>query len=193
MSEPVPLSWFESQLNKGKCIVLFDGLDEVADPEMYASVEGWLEQQMRTYYKNQFIITSRPRVSAQRIADVHRLIIHPFRQQQISQFVENWCIANAVAEARRDTVVIRAEATKDARDLLERVSASRELNQLAVNPLLLTMMATIHRFRGKLPERQIELTGKSGKYFSPAGITALCLRGWLQARSGACLNRWLMP
>jgi energy-coupling factor transporter ATP-binding protein EcfA2 len=157
MSEPVPLSWFESQLNKGKCIVLFDGLDEVADPEMYASVESWLEQQMRTYYKNQFIITSRPRVSAQRIADVHRLIIHPFRQQQISQFVENWCIANAVAEARRDTVVIRAEATKDARDLLERVSASRELNQLAVNPLLLTMMATIHRFRGKLPERQIEL------------------------------------
>ncbi|HET9167034.1 MAG TPA: NACHT domain-containing protein, partial [Candidatus Angelobacter sp.] len=157
MSEPVPLSWFESQLKKGKCLVLFDGLDEVADPEMYASVEGWLEQQMRTYYKNQFIITSRPRVSAQRIADVHRLIIHPFRQQQISQFVENWCIANAVAEARRDTVIIRAEATKDARDLLERISASRELNQLAVNPLLLTMMATIHRFRGKLPERQIEL------------------------------------
>jgi len=157
MSEPVPLSWFESQLRKGKCIVLFDGLDEVADPEMYASVEGWLEQQMRTYHKNQFIITSRPRVSAQRIADVHRLIIHPFRQQQISQFVENWCIANAVAEARRDTPVVRAEATRDAHDLLERVSASRELNQLAVNPLLLTMMATIHRFRGKLPERQIEL------------------------------------
>ena len=98
-----------------------------------------------------------------------------------------------MAEARRDTVAVRAEATKEARDLLERISASRELNQLAVNPLLLTMMATIHRFRGKLPERQIELYREIWEVFLPAGITSLCLRGWLQARSGACLNRWLMP
>src|SRR5207302_11012451 len=34
MSEPVTLSWFESQLKKGKCIVLYYGRDEVAGREM---------------------------------------------------------------------------------------------------------------------------------------------------------------
>jgi predicted NACHT family NTPase len=42
-------------------------------------------------------------------------------------------------------------------DLLERLHSSSELSDLAVNPLLLTMIATVHRYRSSLPGRRVEL------------------------------------
>ena len=56
----MPPEWIEHRLNKGKCLVLLDGLDEVADPEQRQQVVQWVEQQMIAYGKNRFVVTSRP-------------------------------------------------------------------------------------------------------------------------------------
>jgi predicted NACHT family NTPase len=45
----------------------------------------------------------------------------------------------------------------DGSGLLKRLGEIRDLGELSVNPLLLTMIATIHQYRGTLPERRVEL------------------------------------
>src|SRR5437867_3305603 len=40
---------------------------------------------------------------------------------------------------------------------MRRINGSEVLTELAVNPLLLTMIATVHRYRSELPGRRVEL------------------------------------
>ena len=56
----VPAEWVRRQLEKGQCLVMLDGLDQVADPSMRAKVVEWVETQMRTYSNNRYIVASRP-------------------------------------------------------------------------------------------------------------------------------------
>src|SRR5207302_2906854 len=60
MNVSCPAGWFDRQLGRGRCLVLLDGLDEVADREVRHKVIEWVERQMRTYPKNLFLVTSRP-------------------------------------------------------------------------------------------------------------------------------------
>ncbi|WP_414577007.1 NACHT domain-containing protein [Anabaena sp. CCY 9402-a] len=52
--------WFNQQLKNGKCLVMLDGLDEVADSSERLQVSEWVNKQMATYRQTAFIITSRP-------------------------------------------------------------------------------------------------------------------------------------
>ena len=44
-----PYGWFEQRLRDGECVVLLDGLDEVARPEDRRKVAAWAERQIRQY------------------------------------------------------------------------------------------------------------------------------------------------
>ncbi len=57
---PAPPRWVEQQLARGHCLILLDGLDEVADPEARRQMVDWVQRQIETYSDNRFIITSRP-------------------------------------------------------------------------------------------------------------------------------------
>ena len=57
---PAPSGWLEHRLEKGHCLILLDGLDEVADPETRQQMAGWVQRQMFIYGNNRFVITSRP-------------------------------------------------------------------------------------------------------------------------------------
>ncbi|WP_437331763.1 NACHT domain-containing protein [Sorangium sp. So ce394] len=59
LGEPPPPRWFERQLQAGACVVLFDGLDEVADDEARARVSSWVDQQIAAYPRSPFVLTSR--------------------------------------------------------------------------------------------------------------------------------------
>ena len=49
-----PDRWFEQRLIDGECLVLLDGLDEVARQKDRASVAAWAERQMNQYPANDF-------------------------------------------------------------------------------------------------------------------------------------------
>ena len=44
-----PEGWFKQHLSKGCCLIMLDGLDEVADPEVRMAVVTWVERQMAAY------------------------------------------------------------------------------------------------------------------------------------------------
>jgi hypothetical protein len=44
--DPPPQEWFEDRLKRGQCLVMFDGLDEVADPALRHKIVQWAERQV---------------------------------------------------------------------------------------------------------------------------------------------------
>lgn len=57
---PPPKSWFQTRLGRGKCLIMLDGLDEVADPGLRYKVVRWVERQVESLGANRFLVSSRP-------------------------------------------------------------------------------------------------------------------------------------
>jgi energy-coupling factor transporter ATP-binding protein EcfA2 len=172
-----PDGWFEERLERGECLVLMDGLDEVADAEVRKKVVAWAEQQMQTHGKNSFVMTSRPHgYENNSLQGVHVLEIRPFTRAQQEQFVSNWYLANEIQSMGKDDEGVKMEAREQSAGLLQRIRSTPALADLAVNPLLLTMITTVHRYRGSLPGRRVELYGEIcdvflGKRRAATGLT----------------------
>ena len=150
--------WLAKQLKRGRCLVMFDGLDEVADLDLRQKVVNWVDAQMAHYKNNQFVVSSRPfGYRANPLQDVAVLEVQPFTFTQVEQFVQNWYLANEMISAQQDDPGVRMEAKKGADDLIWRLRQTHVLLDMAVNPLLLTMIATVHRYRSSLPGRRVEL------------------------------------
>ena len=56
----VPAGWFERRLEAGRCVVMLDGLDEVARTVDRRRVADWVERQIDRYPGNHWVLTSRP-------------------------------------------------------------------------------------------------------------------------------------
>jgi predicted NACHT family NTPase len=137
---------------------MFDGLDEVADPVLRHAVAEWVERQVQVLGANRFLVSSRPNgYRGNQIAGFSLLKVLPFRHAQVERFVSNWYLANEVMAHQKDDAGVRADAKNCADELLRRLSQMPTLQELAVNPLLLTLIATVHRYRSELPGRRVEL------------------------------------
>lgn len=153
-----PAGWFTQRLDGGDCVVLLDGLDEVAKQEERGQVARWVERMTRLYPKNDFVITSRPQgYRSAPIDGATVLQVRGFSSEQVTQFVHGWYRVverDAAEEAPGD---LDRRVRHVAGDLLTRLENAPELGDLTVNPLLLTMIANVHRFRGALPGSRVEL------------------------------------
>ena len=153
-----PTGWFERQLRKGKCLVLLDGLDEVADLEKRKKVSTWVDNQIKRYLRSCFIVTARPHgfeAAPVECADVIK--VRPFNPEQVRLFIHNWYLANEITLAKKSDSAISEQAKNGAEDLLELLKTNPALNDLTINPLLLTMVVMIHRHLGKLPGSRVQL------------------------------------
>lgn len=163
---PMPAGWIEHRLERGQCLILLDGLDEVADAAQRQQTVDWVERQMKNYGNNRFVLTSRPfGYRKNPLANVMSLEVQPFTFQQATQFVMGWYLATEIKSAVRDDDGVRMKAEQKAHDLLRLLRGSQDLFDLIVNPLLLTMTATVYRYRDMLPGTRIELYEEICKVF----------------------------
>jgi hypothetical protein len=156
-----PPNWFEQQLRNGNCVILLDGLDEVAREADRRHVSNWVELQTKQYPRNDFVITSRPQgYRSAAITGAVVLQVRSLTEEQIYRFVRGWYVAmeKHSTDGSSEEAHIRAETASN--DLLERLKAAPALHDLTVNPLLLTMIANVHRYRGALPGSRSELYGE---------------------------------
>jgi hypothetical protein len=154
-----PTGWFERQLEDGKCLILLDGLDEVAEKEKRETVSRWVDQQIKNNSDCRFVVTSRPQGYRDAPLDrAHVVEVQPFDTKQVRRFVENWYLANEiVASGNKDDEEVRERADSKAEDLMQRLNKLPALSALTVNPLLLTMIAMVHRYHDALPGSRVEL------------------------------------
>ncbi|MFI6629292.1 NACHT domain-containing protein [Nonomuraea fuscirosea] len=147
-----PPEWLERRLAHGRCVVLLDGLDEVADAEQRNRVVHWIEAQISRYPGNSFVITSRPLgYEGNRLTSADVLLVQRFTNDQIHAFLHAWYRAIERRARQGDRLEIDRIAATSANDLLHRIIERPALYDLAANPLLLTMIANVHRYRGSLP------------------------------------------
>jgi len=138
MSEVPPASWFAKQLEKGQCVVMFDGLDEVShQPRVIA----WVKQQLDLYPSHQFVVTSRYTEHAG-FEHLTRLSIQPFTDEQIQHFIKKLYLTCQLAISDNEWHA-RMQAQLGSESLIQLIS-DLNLKHLARNPLLLTIMSTLH-------------------------------------------------
>lgn len=143
------LGWVEHTLNK-RCLILLDGLDEIADKNERQKVTLWIQKQIDSYRSNNgFIITSRPlsyrEAPLESGGDIVEL--QGFDEEKIIYFINKWYKATG-------------KETKKAEDLKKELNFSKgkqKLFDLACNPLLLGMIIVVHEERGRLPDNRIKL------------------------------------
>ncbi len=91
-------------------------------------------------------------------------MVRPFTAEQVQLFLDRWYLAAerhaTGASGRTARRAVRMRARESAARLTSLLEEHPALHDLAVNPLLLTMIATAHRYRGALPGSRADLYGE---------------------------------
>ncbi|WP_171063981.1 NACHT domain-containing protein [Actinomadura soli] len=154
----VPAGWLRQHLESGRCVVLLDGLDEVADADDRWRVISWVDDQISRFPGNSFVVTSRPLgYEPNQLSRADVLQVQRFTYQQIRDFLSAWYRAIDRRAYEGDQQEIDRGAAESAEKLFNLISTSPALYDLAANPLLLTMIASVHRYRGQLPGSRVAL------------------------------------
>ena len=137
----------EQALREGKALVLLDGLDEVPEARSRRKVICRLvESFVDTFSECRFVVTARTYAYQHqdfRLKDFETVELAPFGAGQIRRFVRRWY--EQVAEQGK----LKGEDAKGRAVLLERaIFSSDRLRDFAERPLLLTLMASLHSWRG---------------------------------------------
>lgn len=138
-------------------IVLFDGLDEVPDADMRRTqIVRAISDFSRSFYKCRIIVTCRTYSYGQKnwaLDDFWKYYIAPLSVPQMAEFVQNWYVH--IGEASK---LKSPEIVKRTNRLQKAIYENARLQELGGNPLLLTLMCTLHAWRGgDLPESREEL------------------------------------
>ena len=147
----IPRQMFELLLERRIMLVLFDGLDEVAPLDNRRTLVEEIESFAQRYPGNRFLVTSRPvgynvaPLSAQTFAEAQ---VQPFDDYQIQQFLENW-----YAHVLRLSP-LSPDDWQELEELHTNLKDNPRLHALAENPLLLTVITTLHRYE-RLPDKRI--------------------------------------
>jgi len=138
-------------------LLLFDGLDEVPEAESRRTqIKQVVEAAAKAFPNCRIIVTSRTYAYQQqewRLTNFAETVLSSFSQGQIRRFVDHWYAhIGRLRNLHPDDAQGRAEALKRA------ILSNDRIYSLAERPLLLTLMASLHAWRGgSLPERREDL------------------------------------
>jgi len=134
-------------------LILLDGLDEVPVSLREIVVET-IDDFVRKYEHHRYLITCRLYAYIGRcyhFQGFKQATLTPFNQQQIESFISAWY---------HELYIRKRFTLKDAHERanrLKQVALQHDLKGLAERPLLMTVMALLHTFRGQLPDDRVEL------------------------------------
>ncbi len=149
--------FLEYFLESGQSILLFDGMDELPSPHFKEAVRDRIRTLTTTYPGNTVIVTTR----IVGYDNSFRFAEEEFRHYrvtklllpEIEQFVSDWY------RVRIENPREREENVQDLIRIL-RDDAHTAIRELAENPLLLTIVALVHRIDAVLPDERVVLYQK---------------------------------
>ncbi len=159
---PLPPDFFIARLKAGACVILLDGVDEVASVPLRQRVGRLIERFTLAYPDNRYVVTSRIvgyTEGARLSADFEITTARDFTDADIARFVNYWNRAVEIVLTGQGEATPHAlrEAERQSANLLAAIAHNERVRELAVNPLLLTVIALVHRYRAQLPDRRVEL------------------------------------
>ena len=139
-------------LNKGKCLVIFDALDEIPDLAARNKVRDEIAIFCDIYYLNRFIISSREAgYLKNRFDDTFLHVkINSFNMEQIRQYSKNWY--NSYYDTQEDFDSFWNKFEKE----IKRARCASIIS----NPIILILALVIFDVEKNLPTRRIEFYSK---------------------------------
>src|SRR5574341_622665 len=141
-----------AMLTGGQCLVMFDGLDEVPDKAARKVIREAISDFAMTYARSRIVVTCRALSytdPAWRLNSFPDVTIGPLSPASIEVFISSWYAALArLGFKDQDWNRARTEELRQ---------AASDLTDLARNPLLLTVMAVVHTYKGHLPRERARL------------------------------------
>jgi NACHT domain len=168
-----PREYFPSRLERGECIVLLDGLDEVTDEAAHRSAAERVAAMMESYPRNRFVVTCRTAGWKNLLPGFQVLEAQDFRRHEVQSFVRGWHRAvlsqmergrleveihdrqqleSAWEEAAR--TVVRDAVDVHTRRLLDAIDENPRIMAIATNPMLLSLICLVHLNRHVLPRER---------------------------------------
>lgn len=160
-------------LDKGACLILLDGLDEVGDigdtlmhgntlrAETIKQVQRFVSRRCNEKCTNRIIVTSRLEgYAAGDLTDFREMEISHLRvPDEVEAFLQRWYTAwLQEADHQLDHETAQKRAQRDyVNGIMASINQSESVRRLAMNPLLLTILAIIYETGKKLPNRRVEL------------------------------------
>ncbi|MGB6299667.1 MAG: HEAT repeat domain-containing protein [Rivularia sp. (in: cyanobacteria)] len=151
----LPTDFFEYWLKDGRALILLDGLDEVAEESKRYDVVQRIENFLGQFDRNIAIITSRPAGYKRdffRTEEFPHYELLGFDDGKVEEFINNWY---------RTRFSDEEEAKRRKQSLREALDDNERIKLLARNPLLLTIIALIHRYQAVLPRKRYKLYDKA--------------------------------
>ncbi len=149
-----PAKFFETYVNAGCCVFLFDGLDEVTVPAERRKVRDWIDILCAAYPENRYMVTSR--IIGYREAPLRnnfqKYRLCDFDSQDIDKFATHWHEAVSTRQPGENEFYHKLRIDKDVKHLMESMNEKPGIRRLAVNPLLLTIILLLYKIRAYLPE-----------------------------------------
>lgn len=151
-------------------LVLFDGLDECGSEAQRQRVRAAVDEFIANSNPiSRFLLTARPYAGPKELSPARgEYLLAPLDEAQVDAFIERWYAALTDS----GWLVQTAEAPRKQVDL-HAATRRADLRALAANPLLLTLMASLHTQSTRLPDDRADLYQESVK---------LLLQRWTQAK-----------
>jgi len=150
LSQPSHSSQSSHWLQSNPTIAMFDGLDEVFDPDLRREIARTIPELADHYPQSRVLVTSRVighQHTTWRDAGFRHFMLQELEPEQISDFLTRW---------HRDAYADLHDGEAKRQRLAKAIEDSRSIRELAGNPLLLTMMAILNRTQD-LPRDRAEL------------------------------------
>jgi hypothetical protein len=151
MAGLAPIGWVHRVLSDGRACVLVDGIDEVSFDRL-PEIASWLNDLAESFPRARYIVTSRP--STDQLNQFQRpgftdATLQPMLQTDVRAFIALWHEAAAIN--RGDDARVH-DYDLYRRQLIEVITQSSELRELATNPLLCALLCALNlRSRIQLP------------------------------------------
>lgn len=159
-------------IEQRQAVFLLDGLDEAGTERGRARCVEQVQALMGAAPGCPVLVTSRPAGFGYGLMAAARVVwVEPFDGEEIARFLEAWGRQYAI-DARGATAADAGAA--EGRALAAEIGRRPAIKALAETPLLLTVLALVHRMGVRLPEHRIELYSQ---------ITLVLVERWNQVRS----------
>ncbi len=144
---------FRKLLERGDMLLLLDGLDEIADPQLRSQFCGWIET-VATQFPSPLVATSRIvgyREMKRRLrCGFEHATLADLSPGDKDEFIRRWCEVTIPDRSRRESEAEKLNQAVHGRH-------SDRIERLTGNPMLLTTLALVQRKVGKLPSKRHKL------------------------------------
>jgi len=134
----LPETFFDEWLTSGNAVILLDGLDEVADPDLRRRIARLVESFTQAYPGCRYVVTSRivGYSGTARLGEGYATTtVRDFTLADVHQFLLNWHRLVAIGQMGAGSSA-EGYAVEQTHQLVQAIEANERIRDLAINPLL---------------------------------------------------------